>query len=137
MFSLIFEITLLLNESFEYPPLLMLTTFPNILAASNQFDIFYSKKLFFCCKRKVLMIKNVSQMAVIILWRPKLRSAFNQLLISLCITDTIFLISNVLTAREAFGYKGNEWMNEWMDNYFFLQISSVNQVKRSLDHLSR
>ena len=46
------------------------------------------------------------QMAVIILWRPKLRSAFNQLLISLCVIDTIFLISNVMTAREAFGFKG-------------------------------
>ena len=31
-----------------------------------------------------------------------------QLLISLCIIDTIFLVSNVMTAREAFGFKGKK-----------------------------
>ena len=56
------------------------------------------------------------QMAVVILWRPKLRSAFNQLLISLCVIDTIFLISNVMTAREAFGFKGIALMPIYTDN---------------------
>ncbi len=40
-----------------------------------------------------------------------------KLLISLCVVDTIFLISNVLTAREAFGYKGKELLLLYIRTY--------------------
>ncbi len=41
--------------------------------------------------------------AMFILRKPKMRSAFNQLLIVLCVIDTIFLLSNVPTTVVALG----------------------------------
>jgi len=45
-------------------------------------------------------------LAIIILHQKELRSAFNQLLMTLCMYDTIFLVSSVVASRDALGYKG-------------------------------
>ena len=44
-----------------------------------------------------------NSVAMFILRKPKMRSAFNQLLITLCIIDTIFLMSNIPTSVAALG----------------------------------
>ena len=44
--------------------------------------------------------------AVLILHRPNIRSAFNELLIALCIFDTIFLVASITSSIEALGLKG-------------------------------
>ncbi|XP_059087359.1 FMRFamide receptor-like isoform X2 [Tigriopus californicus] len=43
--------------------------------------------------------------AVIVLHGPKMTSAFNQLLITLCIFDTIFLVCNIATSLSSLGFK--------------------------------
>ena len=41
--------------------------------------------------------------AIAVLWGPKMKSAFNQLLITLCVFDTVFLACNVGTSLSAIG----------------------------------
>ena len=53
--------------------------------------------------------------AVFILQKPKMRNAFNQLLITLCIVDSIFLISNVPTVVTALG------SSKFLENFDFYQ----------------
>lgn len=43
--------------------------------------------------------------AVIVLYGPKMTSAFNQLLITLCVFDTIFLVCNIATSLSSLGFK--------------------------------
>ena len=42
-------------------------------------------------------------LAIFILRKPKLRTAFNQLLISLCVIDTLVLLSNIPTTINSLG----------------------------------
>ena len=46
-----------------------------------------------------------NSIAMYILRKPKMRSAFNQLLIILCIIDSIFLLSNIPTTVMALGLR--------------------------------
>ena len=49
-------------------------------------------------------------MAIIVLSRPQMQSAFNQLLIALCFFDSIFLILNIPEDLQALGIEG-----KWRD----------------------
>jgi len=50
------------------------------------------------------LIGNI--MAIIVLSRPQMHSAFNQLLIALCFFDSIFLILNIPEDLQALGIEG-------------------------------
>lgn len=43
--------------------------------------------------------------SIFVLLQPKMKNSFNQLLIALCICDTLFIFCNILKVGSAFGYK--------------------------------
>ena len=45
-------------------------------------------------------------MAIVVLSRPQMQSAFNQLLIALCIFDSIFLVVSVVESGVSLGFDG-------------------------------
>ena len=47
-------------------------------------------------------------MAIVVLSRPQMQSAFNQLLIALCFFDSVFLVVSVCEAGLSLGFEGKQ-----------------------------
>ena len=47
-------------------------------------------------------------MAIVVLSRPQMHSAFNQLLIALCFFDSVFLVVSVCEAGMSLGFSGKQ-----------------------------
>ena len=71
-----------------------------------------------------------NSIAMYILRKPKMRSAFNQLLIILCIIDSIFLLSNIPTTVMALG------LSKFNVKYIIFQVlfQSIKPISEALLH---
>jgi hypothetical protein len=49
-------------------------------------------------------------MAIVVLSRPQMHSAFNQLLIALCFVDSVFLVVSVSEAGLSLGFSGKQFI---------------------------